>query len=171
MVLCGRASPGPWHRGCSQWALSHRQAGGRTACVCTHACACVSRSHVSWLEPPQDLGPDPTPSRLVCQQVHESLSCGEKARLCPTCPSVLSRTVGCRGSGAALCSAGGSWRAAQHESGLRGCREICLDCLCLRLGRRAVRWGHEREWSRQTSTPERVIAQGPDEDGTLEVFV
>ena len=65
----------------------------------------------------------------------------------------------------------GSWRAAQHESGLRGCREICLDCLCLRLGRRAVRWGREREWSRQTSTPERVIAQGPDEDGTLEVLV
>lgn len=54
---------------------------------------------------------------------------------------------------------------------LRGCCEGCLERPCLRLGRRAGRWGCEREQSRQTSAPEQVIAQGPGEDGTLEVLV
>lgn len=157
----------PWLRPVGAELPSGRRKDG--LCVYTRMCMCVTLTRVL-VGAPQDLGPDPTPSRLVCQQVHESLSCGEKARLCPTCPSGLSRAVGCRGRGAVLCSAEGAGVPRSMSQG-SGCREGCLDRPCLRLGRRAGQWGREREWGRQTSTPERVITQGPDEDGTLEVLV
>ena len=137
-----------------------RPVEGWPVCVYTRMCMCVTLTRcLGWS--PQDLGADPTLSCLVCQRVHESLLCGEKARLCPACPSVLlSRIVGCRGS----------WSAAQDVSA-QGVLRGRLERPCLRLGRCAGRWGCECERNRQTSAPERVIAQGPGEDGTLEVLV
>ena len=130
-------------------------------CVYTRMCMCVTLTRVLvgapriWVL---------TPRRAVSfARRCMSLCCVERRPVSasPVPVSSFLGIVGCRGS----------WSAAQAESVLRGCCEGRLERRCLRLGRRAGRWGCEHERSRQTSAPERVIAQGPGEDGTLEVLV
>lgn len=113
-------------------------------CVYTRTCLCATLTRLL-VGAPQGLGADPTPSRLVCQRCM-SLCCVERRPVSASPVPVSSFLVSLAVEGR-------------------------LECPCLRLGRRAGRWGCEHERSRQTSAPERVIAQGPGEDGTLEVLV